>query len=401
MRSRIVSPFSLLSVLVILFLGACSAIEAFLNPLPQFPDPTQYTWEPVVLTLDEPVSMAHAGDGSGRIFIVEKEGQIKILVDNEVLPEPFLDIREKVGIQRWEQGFLGLAFHPNFIENGLFFVNYTDLEYNTVIASYSVTEKNPNIANPNSENIVLAVNQLDAEHNGGQIDFGPDGYFYIALGDGGSPGFISSDGEILEGQSLNTFLGKILRVDFTADSLYSSASKNTIIEGENTYEILAYGLRNPWRFSIDPKSGDMYIADVGNTQWEEINFLEATREQSVNFGWSYYQGMHPYFTPIPENLVLEFPVLEYGHEAGRCAIIGGLIYRGKALPAWDGIYFYSDFCSGEIFGLIPKEDGSWEDQLLYDSSIHITSFGLDESGGLYILDREGGVYRLVEISEPN
>jgi glucose/arabinose dehydrogenase len=343
--------------------------------------------------------MAHAGDGSGRIFVVEKEGQIRILLDGEVFPEPFLDIRQKVGIQRWEQGFLGLAFHPNYVENGLFFVNYTNVNFNTVIASYTVSEDDPNVANQNSEKIVLEVNQPDSEHNGGQIEFGRDGYFYIAFGDGGSPGYNSQTR--VSGQSLDNYLGKILRLDMENGPPYSFPRDNPLDGEKEQIEILAYGLRNPWRFSVDWVSGDMFIADVGQSSWEEINLLRRDSQLPVNFGWNYYQSSDPYFEPGPPDLIWERPIVAYAHEDGRCAIIGGLIYRGEALPDWDGIYFYSDFCSGEIFGLIPTKDGGWESQLLYESSINVTSFGMDEAGELYILDREGGVYRLVESSETN
>ena len=394
---------TLAQILTIFFisltLGACSGIASLLNPPPEFPNSADYTWELVSYSLAEPVFLTHAGDASGRVFVVEKEGQIKILLDDELLPEPFLDIREKVGIRNWEQGFLGLTFHPNYAENGLFYVSYTNTEYNTVIASYLVFEDDPNKADPNSEELVLSVNQPDSEHNGGQIEFGPEGYLFIALGDGGSPGYNSKTR--LAGQSLDSLLGKIFRLDVDSGVPYSFPANNPLANGENLVEILAYGLRNPWRFSIDPQNGDLYIADVGHGEWEEIDLLRADVQRPVNFGWNYYQGTHPFFTPIPADLFWEEPILEYPHEEGRCAIIGGIIYRSQAQPEWEGVYVYGDFCSGEIFGLIPKEDGSWESRVLYESSIRITSFGLDEDGELYVLDREGGVYRLEALSETN
>jgi len=345
-----------------------------------FPNPDNYTWVTVVSGLERPVDLQPVSDGPGRLFIVEKVGRIRVLQDGQLLDTPFLDISDQVGDRGNEQGFLGLAFHPNYAENGLFFVNYTDNNGNTVIARYHGTA-DPNIADPNSEVALLNVNQPFQNHNGGVLAFGPDGYLYAGLGDGGSAGDPQGNA-----QSLDTFLGKILRLDVDSGNPY-------VVPPENPFgnEIWAYGLRNPWRFSFDRETDDMYIGDVGQNNWEEIDFVSAGAPGGINFGWNYFEGNHAYEGTPPQDAQLVPPVAEYSHSQG-CSVTGGYVYRGS-MPEWNGIYLYGDYCSGIVWGLI-RSNGGWFNQVLFEAVGNITSFGQDESGEVYIILDGGQILRL-------
>jgi glucose/arabinose dehydrogenase len=355
-------------------------VESAALPQPAFAHPAGYQWALVADGFSSPILVTNAGDGSGRLFVVAQDGVIWVVRDGVTNAEPFLDIRYEVGSQDNEQGLLGLAFHPNYEENAMFYVNYTDLNGDTVISSFSA---DGDLGNPDSEQILLQVDQPYPNHNGGHLEFGPDGYLYIGLGDGGSGGDPHDNG-----QNLGTLLGKMLRIDVGTGSAYEIPADNPFGD-----EIWAYGLRNPWRFGFDRATGDLYIADVGQGEWEEVSFLPGGIAGGANLGWRYFEGTHPYEGTAPDESSLVFPVAEYDH-SGRCSVTGGYAYRGAALPEWQGVYFYGDFCSGEIFGLLQHPDGAWESQLLYQSGFLITSFGQDENGELYVLDRNGGLYRL-------
>jgi glucose/arabinose dehydrogenase len=359
------------------------------SPTPSFPDPAGYRWTPVVSGLDQPVDIQNAGDGTGRLFIVEKAGDIRIFQNGQLLPRLFLDIRTKVGSQHTEQGLLGLAFHPSYSETGEFFVNYTDLNGNTVIAGFHVSESDPNRADPASEDDLLHVHQPYDNHNGGGLAFGPDGYLYIGLGDGGSAG-----DPLRNGQNTQTFLGKMLRIDVDFGSKYSIPKDNPFANGGGLPEIWAYGLRNPWRFSFDRLTHDLYIGDVGQDAWEEVDFVPPGTAGGLDFGWSYFEGTHPYHQNPPATVTFTSPVMEYSHTDG-CSITGGYVYRGKALPAWQGVYFFGDYCSGLIWGLIHAPGDAWQTQLLFNSGAQITTFGLDEAGEIYLVDyRTGSILEL-------
>ena len=261
----------------------------------KLPDPTGYTWETIVSGLNQPEGLVNAGDGSGRLFILEQTGLIRILKDGSLLPTPFLDLTKKI-ICCGEKGLLGLAFHPKYAENGYFYVDYTEKVNNqlyAVIARYNVSANDPNQADPGSAMTLLHIQKPGTppyqNHNGGQLQFGPDGYLYIGMGDGGSEG--DPDGN---GQSLQTLWGKILRIDVDHTQPYAIPADNPFANGGGQWEIWAYGLRNPWRFSFDRLTGDLYIADVGQDLWEEIDFLPAGSPGGTNFGWSFYEGTHPY-----------------------------------------------------------------------------------------------------------
>ena len=357
------------------------------STLLSFPDPTSYIWQPIVSDLKRPVGLANAADGSGRLFIVEQKGILRTLQNGELLAEPFLDIRDRVGANASEQGLLGLAFHPRYRENGLFYVNYTDRQGDTIIARFSVSADSPR-ADPASEVRLLKIVQPYDNHNGGSLAFGPDGFLYLGLGDGGAGGDPHHNG-----QSLDTLLGKILRLDVDHGSPYAIPADNPFANGGGLPEIWAFGLRNPWRFSFDRLSGDMYIGDVGQGDWEEIDFLPTGTPGGVNFGWNYREGFHSFEGEPPARLNLTEPLAEYDHDQG-CSVTGGVVYRGQSLAAWQGVYLYGDFCSGRVWGLLPTADGSWQNMLLFETDAHISSFGEDEAGESYLVDYGGTLYQL-------
>ena len=343
-----------------------------------FPDPNAYTWKQLPISgLVRPVDLQP--DGSGRLFVIEKAGRIRIIENDQLIETPFLDISDRVGSNGNEQGLLGLAFHPQYAQNGRFFVNYTDNNGDTVLARFQVSS-DPNIADPNSEVKILGVDQPFANHNGGVLVFGPDGYLYAGLGDGGSQGDPFGNA-----QNTGVLLGKILRLDVDSAEPYAVPADNPFGN-----EVWAYGLRNPWRFSFDKLTHDLYIGDVGQNTWEEIDFLPAGSPGGTNFGWNFREGAHDYNGGGPAGMVE--PVAEYSHTEGGCSVTGGYVYRGS-MPEWNGIYLYADYCTGLIWGLIHSENG-WQKQQLFDLNVTITSFGQDASGELYLLSDNGGVFRL-------
>jgi glucose/arabinose dehydrogenase len=354
------------------------------------PDANAYTWQEVVGGLASPVGLAQAGDGSERLFILEQSGVILIWQNGALLSQPFLDIRQRVGSNGSERGLLGLAFHPQYAQNGYFYINYTDLSGNTVIARFQVSNDDPNVAQTDSETQLLYVRQPFANHNGGEVSFGPDGYLYLGLGDGGSAGDPNGNG-----QSLATFLGKILRLDVNGGAPYAIPPDNPFANGGGLPEIWAYGLRNPWRFSFDRLTGDLYIGDVGQNSWEEIDFLPAGSPGGTNFGWNIMEGFHPYQGATPANVVLTPPVVEYGHDMG-CSVTGGVVYRGERLPAWQGVYLFGDYCSGNVWGLLQDAQGNWQSRLLFETRARITSFGEDEAGEVYMVDYGGTINTLIQ-----
>jgi glucose/arabinose dehydrogenase len=342
-----------------------------------FLDPNAYTWQMIVSGLQRPVDLQP--DDSGRLFVVEKAGRIRIIQNDQLVEVPFLDISDRVQSNGNEQGLLGLAFHPQYAQNGRFFVNYTDNNGHNVIARFQVSS-DPNSADPKSEVKLLQIDDPFPNHNGGVLAFGPDGYLYAGLGDGGSQGDPFGNG-----QNTKALLGKILRLDVNSAEPYAIPADNPFGN-----EVWAYGLRNPWRFSFDKSTSDLYIGDVGQDTWEEIDFLPKGSPGGTNFGWSFREGAHDYKGGGPQGMVE--PVAEYSHSEGGCSVTGGYVYRGS-MPEWNGIYLYGDYCTGKIWGLIRSENG-WQSQMLFDLDVTITSFGQDQSGELYLLSDNGGVFRL-------
>lgn len=353
-----------------------------------FPDPADYIWQPVVDGLSKPLGLAHARDGSGRLFVVEQAGRIWIIQDGQLNPRPFLDIRWQVGSSGFEQGLLGLAFHPLYAENGYFYVNYTKRNDDSVVARFQVSQKDAFQADAKSETQLLVLKQPFQNHNGGEVAFGPDGYLYLGFGDGGSGGDPRNFA-----QSLDTFLGKILRLDVDSAQPYAIPTDNPFATGGGLPEIWAYGLRNPWRFTFDRVTGDLYIADVGQNQWEEVDFIPAGAPGGLNFGWKFYEGSYPFESVAPLETSFVFPVVEYSHAEG-CSVTGGVVYRGHRLPAWQGIYLYGDYCSGRVWGLLRDTQNNWMSQVLFEGMGRITAFGEDEAGEVYLIDQAGIVYVL-------
>ncbi len=366
---------------------------------------TELTTVRVASGLSAPIFVISPPGDMQRVFIVEQPGRIKILQDGEILPVPFLDITGDVSYGG-ERGLLGLAFHPNYGNNGYFFVNYTNNSGNTVISRFSVTA-DPDVADPGSEFIVLTIWQPFGNHNGGMLAFGPnDGYLYIGMGDGGSggdPGNRSQDdGELL---------GKMLRIDIDGDPPYGIPDDNPFEgPGDPLDEIWAKGLRNPWRFSFDRSSGDMYIADVGQGTWEEIDFQPASSAGGENYGWRLMEGNHCYNPPSDcDPGGLTYPIYEYSHGGNpfRCSVTGGYVYRGAAIPDLQGIYFFADYCSDQIWsfrydGNVPEvTDRTNELDPGNGLSIdNISSFGEDGSGEIYIVDLGGEVFKIVPVLDP-
>ncbi len=314
--------------------------------------PVEFTVEEAFpnLTFDRPVGIYHAGDESNRLFVLEQAGVIYVFENSKTVNSAtvFLDIRDRVNDEGYEEGLLGLAFHPDYENNHYFYVDYTAANpRRTVIARYQANPDNPNKADKNSEFVILEVEQPYRNHNGGQISFGPDGYLYIALGDGGSGGDPKGNG-----QNLQTLLGSILRIDVDNPSNgrnYGIPSDNPFAGNTEGYreEIYAYGLRNPWRFSFDPETDQLWAADVGQENWEEIDIIK----KGKNYGWNIMEGKHCYKPSTGCNTAgLELPIWEYGHDVGH-SITGGFVYRGTKIPQLIGLYIYGDFEFGQIWAL--------------------------------------------------
>ncbi len=342
-----------------------------------FPNAANYEWQPILSGLYRPVDIQPANDGSGRLFIIEKNGRIRVYENSQLLEAPFLDITDRVNEGGNEMGLLGLAFHRDYKTNGFFYVNYTGAGGHTRISRFQASG---NSADKNSETYLLLVEQPYQNHNGGALAFGPDGHLYAALGDGGSAGDPQKNG-----QNINSLLGKILRLDVTDGDPYALPADNPFGN-----EVWAYGLRNPWRISFDRLTGDLWIGDVGQNKWEEIDYLPRNWGAGANFGWSVMEGSHAYDSEPQSGMML--PAAEYSHQEGGCSVTGGYVYRG-AMPEWNGIYLYGDYCSGKIWGLI-LADGLWQSQLLFEAGTTITTFGQDESGEIYFASDNGAIYRL-------
>ena len=331
-----------------------------------------------------PVAIANAGDGSGRIFVAEQGGAIRIIRNGVVVPQPFLNISSLV-TAGGEQGLLGLAFPPGFSARQNVYVNYINRTGigNTVVARFGIGG-NPDLADRASRQELLTIVQPFVNHNGGQLAFGPDSLLYIGSGDGGSGG-----DPLGNGQNTASLLGKILRLDVLS-------APAPAIPGGNPFgnEIWAYGLRNPWRFSFDRQTGDLYLADVGQATREEVNFQPAGSGAGANYGWNIMEGSLCFLNPgLCSSAGLTLPVAEYDHSLGNCSVTGGYVYRGID-ASLRGMYLYGDFCSGRIWGL--RHNGVvWENRLLLDSALLISSFGEDEGGELYVADfGAGAIFRI-------
>jgi glucose/arabinose dehydrogenase len=381
-------------------------------------------WPSITLTmlnnsLTQPVLVTHSGDGSGRLFIVQQSGQVLIYQSGALLPTPFLDLSTKV-LSSGEQGLLGLAFPPDYENRGYFFVNYTRKpDGATVVSRFYRNLLDGNVADPTSEMVLILLDQPETNHNGGHIAFSPsDDFLYIGLGDGGGGG--DPQGNSQNPASLH---GKMLRIDvitlskplieppqpplgphkllFPAISMdrpkpYLVPENNPFLDVEGYQEeIWALGLRNPWRFSFDTSSGDLYIGDVGQSSREEIDYQSAASSGGENYGWNITEGSLCYNAPSCDLTGLTLPIMEYDHSLG-CSVTGGFVYRGTAITNLQGIYLFGDYCQGRIWGL--RYTGSeWTSTELLDTTLRISSFGEDQDGNLFVLDHSGGdLYRIDE-----
>ena len=350
--------------------------------------PPQLTLVSFVSGLASPLDLQAPNDDTGRLFVVEQEGTIKIIRNGSVVSSPFLDITSKVS-SGGETGLLGLAFHPDFAQNGRFYLNYTrnSGQLQTVIAEYRVSA-NADQADASSERILFTVDQPFTNHNGGQLAFGNDGFLYIALGDGGGGGDPRGNA-----QDLQTLLGKILRIDVNTTSggrQYGIPSDNPFAGGGGLPEIFAYGFRNPWRFSVDASTGRIFVADVGQNSREEIDLLESRG----NFGWNVMEGTQCFEPSTGCNMNgLVLPITDYGRDEGG-TVIGGYVYHGATISALQNIYVFGDFISGNIWGLQRQTNGSWTRTRLASTGKNISSLGQDQTGELYVVDYSGSVWKL-------
>ena len=360
------------------------------------PAPTPAGWDPnkiavkfatVATVPGRPLAVTNAGDGSGRLFVAEQGGKVYIVKGGTVTSTPFLDISGLVS-GGGEQGLLGIAFHPGFPADNRVFVDYTDAAGDTVVSSFRVDPGSPDVVIPGSEVPILTVDQPYANHNGGTIQFGPDGSLYIALGDGGSGGDPEN-----RAQNLGSLLGKILRIDVSPATGYAIPGSNPLGS-----EIWLYGLRNPFRFSFDRATGDLWIGDVGQNAWEEVDVARAG-VGGLNFGWRLMEGNHCYnpSSGCP-TAGLTLPVVEYPHNPGGCAVIGGNVYRGAAYEALKGGYVFSDECTGITWALNPAGSGAHALVQVADASAGIAGYGEDEAGELYAADLGGQLYRVSAVA---
>jgi uncharacterized protein (TIGR03437 family) len=369
----------------------------------------ELTFEPIATGLNRPLGIETAGDGSGRLFVVLQNGQIAIHDGTQILPTSFLDIEDRVGCCN-ERGLLGLAFHPNFERNGYFYVNYTRNSAapggTTTISRFEATTQNPNLADPNSEVVLIEQDQPFSNHNGGALKFGPDGYLYIAFGDGGSAG-----DPLNSGQTLTTFLGKILRIDVDNGNPYSSPPTNPFFGLDNAQdELWAYGLRNPWRITFDRETGDLFIGDVGQSSWEEINLQPAGSPGGRNYGWRRMEGFRCFQPPTGcDDPGSTLPILAYPNGGGG-SVTGGYRYRGTDYPQLRGLYFYADFVQRRL--LVAREragaeqekgafvegevTGVWDEIDSRNIPHGIGSFGEDPRGELLFAayGQNGSIYRV-------
>ena len=383
----------LIIILVIALIVGASVLQSIMHSPPAQAG-HQYGAEVAFpnLRFVDPVGIYSAGNGSTRLFVVEQAGVIKVFENNQnvTAANVFLNISDRVA-SGGELGLLGLAFPPRFNESGFFYVYYTaDNPLRSVVSRFSVSQVNGSQADVNSEKVLLQVQQPFSNHNGGQISFGPNGYLHIGLGDGGGEGDPSGNG-----QNRSTLLGKILRIDVNSASgslNYSIPRDNPFVGNLQAYreEIYAYGLRNPWRFSFDPATGRLWAGDVGQNRIEEVDVIKS----GENYGWNIMEGSLCYSPPSGCNQTgLTLPVWEYNHALGY-AVTGGFVYRGVAFPELVGAYVYGDYGSGRIWSLRYSGAGTPANSELADTGLHITSFGLDQKGELYICTSEGNIYRL-------
>jgi glucose/arabinose dehydrogenase len=374
-------------------LGLCFTVGCGSTSNSSPSSPTAISTQVVVSGLNSPLDLEQAGDNSGRLFVVEQGGRIKIIQNGSVQPAPFLDISSKV-ISQDEMGLLGVTFHPSFSTNGKFYVNYVRNnagQFQSVISEFLVSAGNANQADPASERILLTVDQVSnfTNHKAGQLDFGADGFLYFGLGDGGSGG-----DPFGHGQNTQILLGKMMRIDVNSTSpgkQYAIPPDNPFVASGGLPEIYAFGFRNPWRFSFDRPTGRLFVADVGQDSFEEIDIVQ----KGGNYGWNTMEGDHCFNPPSGCNTTgLSLPIIEIPHPEAE-AVIGGFIYHGTALTGMQGMYIFGDL-NGKIWSLTENPANTFTRSQLADVGFNISSFGQDAAGELYVVDISGGrVLKLV------
>ena len=404
------TPFTLLAVLSAFSSIAALAAENEVLPVQpggKLPGNVAIKLVKVVDGLVDPVHVTAPKDGSGRLFVCERPGVVRIVKGGKLLEKPFLEIRDKTLSSFVEEGLYCIEFHPKFKENGIVYVSYADLWFNgsTLITEYHVSKDNPDKADPDTAKVIMQIDYPYCNHHGGKVAFAPDGYLYVGVGDGGWEGDVLNSG-----QDLHTWHGKMLRIDVnssTPDRAYNIPKDNpfitplqqmTLFGGSELAfskihprakpEIWAYGLRNPWTFSFDRKTGELYIADVGQNFWEEIDVQPANSKGGENYGWKLLHGSHPFPIELEKGAprIGVLPVAEYNHvDQGTC-VVGVGVYRGKDFPSLDGVYFVADWGSGKVWGLKRDDAGKWQMQELLSLDIKMlpTSGGEDEAGNLYL-----------------
>ena len=383
---------SLLGVGLAAVLAACSP-SSIVSPTAAGPSDTTRPVARVDVVVDgltAPLDVTNAGDGSGRLFVAEQAGRIRIVRDGALVGRPFLDITDRIA-SGGERGLLGLAFHPDYPTDPRFFVDYTDRNGNTVISSFRVTGTDPDVADPASEAVLLRIDQPFANHNGGAVAFGPDGMLYIGMGDGGSSGDPQGNG-----RSLGTLLAKILRLDIDTggSAPYTVPADNPFVAAAGARpEIWATGLRNPWRLRFDRATGDLWIGDVGQNAWEEVDVMRAG-VKGLDFGWNAMEGFHC-FKPAQgcDQAGLTLPVTEYGHALG-CAIIGGVVDRDPAAGPLLGRYLYGDACKDNLWALDPVGDGRHDGVIVAKVGRSLSSIGEAEDGTVYATSLTGVLLRI-------
>jgi glucose/arabinose dehydrogenase len=376
--------------------GATTTVAATAAPAVSAPTAASaIVLTPVVTGLDAPDFVTSSHDRTGRLFIVEQTGKIRVVKNGVLLPRPFLDLSNEIS-KGGEQGVLGLAFHPKFRTNGFFYVDFTRANGDTVINRYRVSRTNRDVAVRSSARRIITIGQPFANHNGGMIAFGAGGFLYVGMGDGGSGGDPGN-----RAQNVNSLLGKLLRINVNGSvgrRHYLIPASNPFVGRSGRDEIWSRGLRNPWRFSFDKLTGDLWIGDVGQGRFEEIDRARVTtartsRGRGVNFGWRQLEGRHCFNPATGCNRTGKMmPVVEYSHADG-CAVTGGYVYRGKAVPALSGRYVFGDFCSGKIWAVPARARSPIKRTLLMDTNLSISSFGEDGTGELYVVDRGGAIYK--------
>jgi glucose/arabinose dehydrogenase len=353
--------------------------------------------EPVATGLDRPVQVVTAHDGSGSLFVAQQNGAILRVSQQGDSRSTFLDLSPIVSCCS-NGGLLSVLFHPAYMSNGRLYVLYVDRNGNTVLSRYQRSETNPGVADPQSAQILFVAEQPKdnlPNHHGGTLQFGVDGMLYVSIGDGGAYTQVTN-----RAQETNHLLGKLLRLDVEHAATYSIPADNPLVGVPGAREeIWSRGLRNPWRFSFDRSTGELYIGDVGQDSWEEIDVVTLAEAKGANFGWPILEGNHCFPPDKPCTTIgLVPPKIEYPHASG-CSVTGGYRYRGGKWPRWYGLYFYGDWCSGRLWGASQKPDGSWTSSEVESTGAMIVSFGEDDQGELYLVDYRGAVYRMSGVAQ--